>query len=110
MISNCRSEYMMHLNYQIGFFYSFFKAINETSIRVLREAGENAIDDKPILDLDEIHCLSDWSLLIVVGVASANAIFFFYHMVLILAVRLRQQVRPFPLSYFYHKWFNIATA
>jgi len=74
------------------------EAINETSIRVLREAGENAIDDKPILDLDEIHCLSDWSLLIVVGVASANAIFFFYHMVLILAVRLRQQVTISAIS------------
>jgi len=61
-------------------------------VRVLREVADHEVNDKPILNLDETHCLSDWSLLIVIAVASANAIFFFYHMVLILAVRLRQQV------------------
>ena len=62
-----------------------------TVARMRRDAAE-VTNDGPILNLDETHCLSDWSLVIVIGIASANAIFFFYHMVLILAVRLRQQV------------------
>ena len=71
------------------------------AVRVMRHVSIRDVDDdKPILDLDEIHCLSDWSLTIVVAVASANAIFFFYHMVLILVVRLRQQVSSRAINCF----------
>jgi len=70
---------------------------NVTAAARLRRDVE-MVDDTPILNLDETHCLSDWSLVIVIGVASANALFFFYHMVLILAVRLRQQVAISTIS------------
>jgi len=70
-------------------------AVELNKTRVIRSLESNP---PPLLDLDRIHCLSDWSLVIIVVVVAANAFLFFFHLLVILAIRLRQQVAFQPVS------------
>lgn len=83
-------------------------SLNSSHLRFLRHAEASPLPpvapesahpqwtEAPAFHLGQEHCLSDWSLVIIIVITSANALFFFYHMILILGVRLRQQVDDTP--------------